>query len=213
MNHRLSTLLLLLACAPGAMMPAATIEGRVRLPAPSAPPVMNQRYEVVAHAGVIGTNPPVAIVYLDGDFPAPAAPQSARMEQKDLAFRPQLLPVQVGTRVEFPNLDDTFHNIFSYSPTKRFDLGRYRSGDVPVPSVVFDKPGMVTLRCDIHEHMRGVILVVATPYFAVTDTDGRFRLEGLPAGSFKLKAWVDSRTTLELPVVLQEGETRQVSLQ
>jgi len=72
---------------------------------------------------------------------------------------------------------------------------------------------MVTLRCDIHEHMRGVILVLATPYFVVTDTSGNFRLEGLPAGSFKLKAWIDSRTTLELPLELHDGETRQINLQ
>src|SRR5436309_10057486 len=79
-----------------------------------------------------------------------------QMNQKDFAFVPPLLPVQTGTAVEFPNLDDTYHNIFSYSPTKRFDLGRYRPEERPIPSVLFDVPGLVTLRCDIHEHMRGL---------------------------------------------------------
>ncbi|HRP04099.1 MAG TPA: carboxypeptidase regulatory-like domain-containing protein, partial [Opitutaceae bacterium] len=96
----------------------------------------------------------------------------------------------------------TYHNIFSYSAPKRFDLGRYRPDDRPIPSQVFDVPGLVTLRCDIHEHMRALILVLDTPYFVVTDTDGRFRLEGLPAGRYLLKAWVDSRTTREHGVEL-----------
>src|SRR5207244_9048141 len=87
-----------------------------------------------------------------------------QVTQKDLTFIPALLPVRVGTKVEFPSLDDTYHNIFSYSPAKRFDLGRYRPDERPVPSQVFDKLGLVTLRCDIHEHMRGLILVLNTPY-------------------------------------------------
>ena len=62
--------------------------------------------------------------------------------------------MQTGTRVEFPNLDDTYHSVYSYSPAKRFDLGRYRRDERPIPWVLFDKPGLITLRCDIHEHMR-----------------------------------------------------------
>jgi hypothetical protein len=123
-----------------------------------------------------------------------------------------LLPVQVGTKVEFPNQDDGFHNIFSFSPTKRFDLGRYRPEERPIPSQVFDTPGMVTLRCDIHEHMRGLVLVLETPHFAVTKTDGTFRLTGLPAGRYMLKAWVSSTRTLEREVDLKSGATLRVNL-
>jgi len=133
-----------------------------------------------------------------------------QIAQKDLAFVPSLLPAQVGTRVEFPNLDDTYHSIFSYSPAKRFDLGRYRPEERPIPSEVFSNPGLVTLRCDIHEHMRGLILVVDTPYFVVTDADGRFRLSGLPSGRYTLKAWIDSKTTREAPVELKNGETQHI---
>src|SRR5947208_9602393 len=114
-----------------------------------------------------------------------------------MTFIPTLLPIQASTRVEFPNLDDTYHNIFSYSPAKRFDLGRYRPDERPIPSQVFETAGLITLRCDIHEHMRGLILVLDTPYFITTGTDGRFDLRGLPAGRFKLKAWLSSKTTLE----------------
>ena len=95
---------------------AATIEGRVTLPKTRATPVVNQRYAIVSNAGVLSTNPPLAVVYLEGSFPKPTVPPVAEMRQKDLTFIPALLPVQIGTRIEFPNLDDTYHNIFSFSP-------------------------------------------------------------------------------------------------
>jgi plastocyanin len=189
----------------------AVVEGRVELPKSHSAPVMNKRYEIVTKGGVLSTNPPIAVVYLEGSFPKPGALPTRQVAQKDLAFVPGLLPVQTGTKVEFPNLDhDTYHNIFSYSPAKRFDLGRYRPDEKPVPSQVFDVPGLVTLRCDVHEHMRGLILVLDTPHFVLTDSDGRFRLSGLPSGHYILKAWVDSRTTLEHPVDLKSGATLHV---
>ena len=189
---------------------AATIEGRVTLPKTRATPVVNQRYEIVAKAGVLSTNPPVAVVYLEGVFAKPAVQPVTEIRQKDLTFLPSLLPVQVGTKVEFPNLDDTYHNIFSFSPPKRFDLGRYRSDEKPIPSQVFDVPGLVTLRCDIHEHMRALILVLATPHFVITQADGEFRLSGLPDGQYTLKAWVDSKTTRERVVDLKGDVTMRV---
>ncbi len=186
------------------------VEGRVTLPKSRGAPVMNKRYEIVSKGGVLATNPPLAVVYLEGPFARPSAAPTKQIAQKDLMFVPALLPVQVGTKVEFPNLDDTFHNIFSYSAPKRFDLGRYRPEERPIPLQVFDKPGLVTLRCDIHEHMRGLVLVLDTPNFVMTDADGRFRLSGLPAGRFTLKAWLSSQTTLERPVELKSGSTLRV---
>jgi hypothetical protein len=183
----------------------ATLEGRVALPKSRFAPVMNQRYEVVTKGGVISVNPPIAVVYLVGAFPKPPSLPVRQMAQKDLAFVPMLLPVQTGTKVEFPNFDDTYHNIFSYSAAKRFDLGRYRSDERPIPSQIFDVPGLVTLRCDIHEHMRGLILVLDTPYFVVSDIDGSYRLSGLPAGHYTLKAWLDSKTSREREVELKSG--------
>ena len=196
----------------GAAQAQAVIEGRVELPKSRTAPVMNKRYEVVTRGGAIATSPAIAVVYLEGPFPKTGAPAMKQMNQKDLSFVPLLLPVQVGTKIEFPNLDDTYHNIFSYSPTKRFDLGRYRSDERPIPAQIFEAPGLVTLRCDIHEHMRGLILVLNSPYFVKTEPDGRYRLSGLPAGTFKLKAWLDSRTTLERPVELKAGASLRVDL-
>ena len=188
------------------------IEGRVALPKTHSAPVMNKRYEIITQGGVLAPNPPVAVVYLAGSFPGSASPRVEQIIQTNFAFVPALLPVRVGTKVEFPNLDNTFHNIFSFSPAKRFDLGRYRPDEKPVPSQVFDKPGLITLRCDIHEHMRGLILVLETPHFALSDSEGRFRLTNLPAGRFTLKAWLSSKTTLEIPVELQTNASLQVNL-
>jgi plastocyanin len=189
----------------------ASVEGRVELPKSHSAPVMTKRYEIVTTGGVLATDPPLAVVYLEGSFPKPGSLPTKQISQKDLTFTPALLPVQVGTKVEFPNLEkDTYHNIFSYSPAKRFDLGRYRPDERPIPFQTFDVVGLVTLRCDIHEHMRGLILVLATPHFTMTDNNGHYRLSGLPPGHYTLKAWVDSRTTRQHPIDLTSGSTLHV---
>ena len=208
--RRLAGFNTVLALLPISVLAQATVEGRVALPKSHSAPVMAKRYEIVTHSGVLSTQPPLAVVYLVGSFPKRSSPSARQVAQKDLTFVPSLLPVQVGTRVEFPNLDDTYHSIFSYSPAKRFDLGRYRPEERPIPSQVFNTPGLVTLRCDIHDHMRGLILVLDTPYFVVTGADGRFRLSRLPAGHYTLKAWIDSKTTRERPVELKSGETLHI---
>jgi plastocyanin len=197
---------------PSSLFAGATVEGHVELPKARPAPVQAKRYEIVTKAGVLSTEPPLAVVYLEGNFPRPASLPTKEVAQKDLTFIPALLPIEVGTRVQFPNLDDQYHNIFSYSPAKRFDLGRYRPEERPIPSVTFDQPGLVTLRCDIHEHMRGLILVLNTPYFVMSDTAGHFRLDKLPAGHYTLKAWIDSRTTREKTVDLKNGQTLRVDL-
>jgi plastocyanin len=197
-------------CVSASAFAEAVVQGRVELPKSRAAPVIAQRYEIVSTGGVLATRPPLAVVYLEGSFPKPTSQPIKEIIQKDLAFLPSLLPVQVGTKVEFPNLDDTYHSIFSYSPAKRFDVGRYRPDERPVPSEVFDTPGLVTLRCDIHEHMRGLILVLNTPYFVTTEPDGGFRLGGLPAGHYTLKAWINSKTTREKPIELKNGATVHV---
>lgn len=185
----------------------ATLEGHVDLPKAHLAPVMNKRYEIVSKGDVISTNPALAIVYLEGTFPKPSTLPIQQMSQRGYAFDPGLLPVQVGTTVQFPNFDDTYHDVFSFSPARRFDLGRYRPDTKPVPSQTFDVPGPVTLRCDIHEHMRGLILVLDTPYFVITDVEGNFHLNNLPAGHYTLKAWLDSRTTLSQAVDIPKGGT------
>lgn len=189
----------------------ATIEGRVELPKTPYAPVLTKRYDVVPPGGVLRAEVPRAVVYLEGSSARPASlPKKQVLLQKDLMFSPGVLAVQVGTTIEFPNGDPTYHNIFSYSPAKRFDLGRYRPEERPIPSQTFDTPGLVTLRCDIHDHMRALILVLDTPHFVTTDTDGRYRLSGIPPGNYQLKVWVGSKMAHERAVELRSGATMRV---
>jgi len=188
----------------------AIVEGKVNLRKPTPLPVLNQRYQSTPDSSLILPDPPAAIIFLEGAFPAAQAPARVQMAQKGLVFVTPLLAVQVGTTVEFPNLDDTYHNIFSYSKPKRFDLGRYRGDERPIASQVFDKPGPVALHCDIHEHMFGIILVLTSPHFTRTEPNGRYRLANLPPGRYVLKAWMDSKTTLEKPVELKAGRTLHI---
>jgi plastocyanin len=188
----------------------AVIEGKINLPDPQVSTGPPPRY-----AGQIGevapADPPVAVVYLEGHFPTAtnSAPGTNEVWQRGMQFRPAVLPVRVGTAVAFPNGDDFYHNVFSYSKPKRFDLGRYRKEDKPALQV-FDKPGIVKLYCEIHQHMRGVIVVLDTPYFTRTHTNGTYRLADLPAGKYTLKAWADEQRAAEKPVELVAGKTLHV---
>ena len=189
----------------------AVIEGSVKLSAGPAP-VVTPRYQVKVSGAIASPDAPVAVVYLEGDVPRSeraSPPAVAEMGQKNYQFKPGILVVQKGTRVQFPNYDDEYHNVLSYSKAKEFDLGRYRK-DEPPPTVVFDKPGVVALSCEIHEHMSGTILVVDTPYFTKTDTNGTYRLEHLAAGHYTLKAWLNARTVWQRPVDLTNGMTLRV---
>src|SRR5438105_1742370 len=138
---RLLLLSAILSIIPASLLASAAVEGGVELPKSRSAPVQAKRYEIVTKGGILSTQPPLAVVYLDGNFPRPASLPTKELAQKDLTFIPALLPIEVGTKVQFPNLDDQYHNIFSYSPAKRFDLGRYRPEERPIPSVIFDKPG------------------------------------------------------------------------
>lgn len=202
---------LLLAVSTYPAQADAIVEGVVRLPK-ATPTVPNTaRYQNTIQGEVGPPDPPLAVVYLEGNFPVASTtnPPSVRMEQKHYQFAPGILPVQKGTSVEFPNLDDAYHNVFSYSKAKRFDLGRYRKDEKPA-ALTFDKPGVVKLYCEIHEHMRGIILVLDTPYFVKTDTAGKYRLAHLPPGKYTLNAWLSEKTVFAKTVELKDGEIIKV---
>lgn len=119
------------------------------------------------------------------EFDAPRA----TLDQRNETFVPHVLAVRVGTVVDFPNSDRTYHNVFSLSKAKRFDLGRYAAGRSR--PVQFDHPGVVRVFCDIHSHMSAFVLVFNHPYFDVVDDDGRFRIDGVPAGTYNVLAWYE----------------------
>jgi len=183
----------------------ASLEGVVQLPPPAVERALNQRYGTNVEAPLTPSNPPAAVVYLEGNFATNAkSNDGAQMAQKNMLFAPDLVAVHTGGMVEFPNLDDTYHNVFSYSKAKRFDLGRYRKEEKP-GTVVFDKPGVVTVHCEIHDRMRGTVLVLDSSYFQKTDSAGHYRLEHLPTGHFTVKAWINESDVRVRAVDLKEG--------
>ena len=175
-------------------VPAAAggaIRGRVELRQPAAD--LQPRPNVAdlgMHARHGATGRRQSVIYLD---PAPRAAFDAReeprgrMDQRNETFIPHVLAIVAGTTVDFPNGDRTYHNVFSLSKPRVFDLGRYAAGRSK--SVRFDKPGIVRVFCEIHSHMSAYILVFAHRYFAVTDDDGQYRIENVPPGSYTVVAW------------------------
>jgi plastocyanin len=127
----------------------------------------------------------ISVEDIEGSFPAPQQP--ALMDQKYLTFVPHVLVVLAGTTVEFPNSDPLSHNVFSISEAKRFNLGLYQRG--VLRRMKFDKPGVVELLCNVHLEMSAYIVVVKNPYFARTDSDGKFRIDGVPPGKHRLRCW------------------------
>jgi plastocyanin len=194
-----------LAAAPGAA--AGTIRGRVELR--REPPAVEPRPSV----GELGT-PAVpeapdrlrSVVYLE-EAPRGAFEEQegarAVLDQRNQAFVPFVLPITVGTTVSFPNSDRIYHNVFSFSKPKRFDLGRYARGHSK--AIRFDRPGVVRVFCEIHSHMSAYILVFAHRYYATTDADGRYRIDNVPPGTYTLRAWNDGQVRSSATARMPEG--------
>lgn len=134
------------------------------------------------------------VVCLEGKIGTNAAPTNAvevttsRVAQRGAVFTPHILPVLAGTKVEWPNHDDIYHNVFSDSDAAAFDLGLYK--DNPTNACwTFNKSGKVDVYCSIHANMHCIVLVMENPYFAMTDADGHYVITNVPPGTYKLKAW------------------------
>jgi plastocyanin len=147
-----------------------------------------------------------SVVYLEsaprGAFD-PGETTKASMDQRNETFLPHVLAITAGTVVDFPNSDRFYHNVFSLSKPARFDLGRYAKGKSK--SVRFDQPGIVRVFCEIHSHMNAFILVFAHPFFAMTDGDGRYRINNVPAGTYNLIAWNEGIPSDPKPVTVGAG--------
>jgi plastocyanin len=129
----------------------------------------------------------VVFVQEPATLPPAAASSSAIMDQFNKTFVPEMLPIVVGTQVRFPNRDQIRHHVYSFSRPKRFELPLYKGEDAP--PVLFDKPGVVKIGCNIHDWMSAIILVLPNDRFAVTREDGSFALPALDAGTYTITAW------------------------
>ncbi len=170
---------------------------------------------LAAHAGTIsGKVSGVAgesVVYVDTiagkTFPAPT--QSPIIDQKGLLFQPHITAVQVGTTVEFLNSDSVAHNVFwtSVGGNKKLghNLGTWPKGEKR--PFKFDNPGAVALLCNVHPEMSGYVIVAPTPYFAVTDKSGEYKIENVPDGSYTVTAWHEGAKNSSKPVTVS-GDTK-----
>jgi len=153
-----------------------------------------------------------AVVYLEseslnrGKYALPR--ENPILDQKNLQFHPRVLPILVGTTVDFPNRDNLFHNVFSYSQTREFDLGRYPRDDVR--SVLFDRTGLVRVYCDIHAYMNATIIVLPHPYFATPADDGTYAIRRVPEGKYSIVFWIDRDVAERRSIEVRSGETAQI---
>lgn len=140
-------------------------------------------------------------------------PKAAKavLDQRDMKFIPRVLPVLAGTSVGFPNNDKTFHNVFSTSEAKKFDLGLYPAGETR--RATFDKPGVVRILCNVHPNMEAFAVVKSHPYFAASDSRGNYRLNAVPLGKYRLEVWHPEFGTRAIPFELvREGEVLGIDL-
>lgn len=165
---------------------AASLEVRVRTPAGA--PVADVAVLIEPAAGA-----------------PPQARQRATIEQRDRDFIPYLTIVQKGTSIDFPNHDPFKHHVYSFSPAKTFEIKLYAGK--PVSPMVFDKTGEVVLGCNIHDWMVAYVLVVETPWYAKTGTDGRGRIGPVPTGAYRLRLWHPRQRAAQADIDINLGTT------
>jgi plastocyanin len=188
---------------PAAQEPPAIVRGRVEIGIP-----ITTRRPTSAYPTRTVPAPKLApeserrhvVVYLRDARPQPVTPMRVAIHQLNESFTPRVVAVTVGSEVEFPNDDPIYHNVFSLSRAKNFNLGRYPKGDTR--RVRFDRPGVIKVFCEIHSHMSATVMVFDHPWFAVPAEDGRFELPPVPAGEREITAWHErlGDTTLRLRV-------------
>jgi len=206
-----SPALLILA---GGMHPAAqqgtSVRGRVVIGIP-----VSARRPSAAYATRAVPQPVLApvselrhvVVFLKDAPPQRTEPTTVEIRQRDENFIPRVVAVPVGSDVRFPNDDPIYHNVFSLSRVKAFNLGRYPRGQSK--SERMTKPGIVKVFCDIHSHMTATIMVFNHPWFTMVGEDGRFELRGVPSGEREITAWHERLGDTTVPVRLEAGRATE----
>ena len=198
---------LLVAARPAAAA-SASIFGRVEVSRESASAAGRPRVAALGMAPAVeAPERRQTVVYLE-EAPRPAFDEPERahvvLDQKNETFVPHVLAITVGTTVDFVNSDRMYHNVFSLSKAKRFDLGRYPTGQKK--SVRFDRPGLVRVFCELHSQMSAFVLVFAHRYFAVTQPDGSYRLDDVPPGNYTVVAWHEGEPRATRTIEVRPGE-------
>jgi plastocyanin len=146
------------------------------------------------------------VIYLEGPVPADqnhGVPATQQIQQLDRRFLPDMVVVPVGSTVSFPNMDPIFHNIYSLSKPKSFDLGSYDKGETR--KVTFQKPGIVEIYCHLHPNMEATVVVTPNRWYARPDHNGQYRIPDLPPGQYTVVAWHRSAGFFRKTVVIENG--------
>ena len=151
------------------------------------------------------------IVYITG-FKNEAPEKIPDIAQKDKHFSPHILPVVAGQKVRFPNYDEIYHNVFSISSIKSFDLGQYKSS-APPKLVTFEKSGLVPIYCNIHPEMLTYVVVLENTAYALTDKDGAYQINDVPAGTHTINAWLPKTKRISQEIQIQSGQEIEVHLE
>jgi plastocyanin len=147
------------------------------------------------------------VIYLEGPSPDPQAQgdvMAQQIKQIDRRFTPEIVVVPVGSTVSFPNMDPIFHNIYSLSKPKSFDLGSYDKGQTR--KVTFPKPGIVEVYCHLHPNMQATVVVTPNRWYARPDKDGQYRIPDVPPGQYTVVAWHKSAGFFRKTVVVSEDQ-------
>jgi plastocyanin len=162
------------------------------------------------HAG--GRPKADAVVWLEpvgGQTPPQAPKKKVVLDQRTSTFFPHVLAVQVGTTVDLPNNDRVFHNVFSFHDGKKFDLGLYPVGTVK--RVTFDHRGLSRIFCNIHPNMAAYVMAVESPYFGVSDSQGRFTIASVPPGAYTYHAWRAGAPAVTGTATLEAGKALDIA--
>ena len=181
--------LLALLLVVGVPQDGATVSGKISAAEGAAQKKLRSKIKY-AGPGVANRkdpDPSPAVVWLEGVAAVKMEAKALEIRQEGIEFRPRVLAVPAGSTVKFPNGDDVFHNVFSFSKAERFDLGRYPKGESK--SVTFEKKGLIDVRCEVHDHMRSYIHVFDHPCFAVAAEDGTYAIPKVPPGKYTLVVW------------------------
>jgi plastocyanin len=206
-----SAVLALLHLPSSSAQQPAVVQGRVVIDVPTTARRATSAYPNRSVTAVTLAPPSEVrnVVIFLKDAPARAVtPTHVGIRQRNETFTPRVVAVPVGSAVDFPNDDPYYHNVFSLSRPKAFNLGRYPKGQTRV--VRFDKPGIVKVFCDIHSHMSAAVVVLNHPWYAIPDDTGRFEIENVPAGDRELVAWHERLGNTTLPLRVEPGRGASV---
>ena len=212
---RLVVPVLLLSVAAGQAPDTGTVAGRVTvtrsLKGAALPSAVYPGRTIAAASSLrIPEIRNVVVYVLDGAYRGALPPTRAEMRQTHETFVPHVVAITRGSRVDFPNDDPFYHNVFSLSSTAAFNLGRFANGRSE--SFEFRKPGIVKVYCNIHSHMSATILVFDHPYFAIPNLDGTYELPNLPPGDYTIVGWHERVGQRTAHVHVDRGRTSAVNL-